>query len=102
MAPGGDQSRRAYPSQVGAIYTSVQSWHEDLVIGRRDIGWVCNEAASWDLSHALEEATVVNLQHSRNGNASLQTDASYIHGLGTKLHHALVKCHTHLLLVQTP
>ena len=55
----------AYPSKVSAIYTSMQSWHEDLVIWRWDVGWIGNETASRNVTHTLEEAAVVNLQHNR-------------------------------------
>ena len=53
----------AHPSQIGTIHTTMQSWHEDVVVWRRYVGRVCNEAAGWDVTHALEETAVVYLQH---------------------------------------
>ena len=68
----------AYPGKISAIHTSVQSWHEDLIVWRWDVRWVGNETASRDVMHTLEEAAVVNLQHSTNIRILILSHCIYI------------------------
>lgn len=67
----------AYPGQVSAIYTSIQSWHEDLIVWCWDVWWIGNETVSWNVMHTLEEAAVVNLQHSTK-DVNFVADALYV------------------------
>lgn len=57
-----DSFKKCYPSEVGAINTSMESWHEDVVVWGRDVGWVGYEAGSWYILTPFEEAAVVYLQ----------------------------------------
>ena len=57
---------QAYPCQVCAISASMQSWHQDVIVWCRNVGWICYEAAGWNVTHALEETAVVYLQIAEN------------------------------------
>lgn len=50
-----------HPSEVCTIYTTMQSWHKNVIVWGRNVGWVCNEATCWGFLSALEETAVVHL-----------------------------------------